>query len=295
MSILIDKKTKLIIQGTGKAGWFHAKQSIDYGTQVVGGVSPGKGGTFIEEEKYKLPLFNTVKDAVEKTGATASVVFVPPPFAADAILEAADGGIKLIVAITEGIPVNDMIAVKAELKKRPDVLLVGPNCPGVTTIGECRIGIQPGSIGKRGIVGVLSRSGTLTYEAVDQVSRVGLGATTCVGIGGDPIHGADFIAILKLFKDDPETKGIIMIGEIGGSEEEAAADWIRAHLKKPVVSFIAGATAPPGRRMGHAGAIISGGKGTAQAKMEALRKAGVTVVDSPSNLGETMKKVLESR
>jgi succinyl-CoA synthetase alpha subunit len=295
MSILIDKKTKLIIQGTGKAGWFHAKQSIDYGTQVVGGVSPGKGGTAIEEDKYKLPLFNTVKDAVDKTGATASVVFVPPPFAADAILEAAFAGIKLIVAITEGIPVNDMIAVKSELKKRNDCLLVGPNCPGVTTIGECRIGIQPGSIGKRGIVGVLSRSGTLTYEAVDQVSRVGLGATTCVGIGGDPIHGADFISILKLFKEDPETKGIIMIGEIGGSEEEAAAEWIRANLKKPVVSFIAGATAPPGRRMGHAGAIISGGKGTAQAKMEALKKAGVTVVDSPSNLGDAMKKALESR
>ncbi|MDB5036795.1 MAG: succinate--CoA ligase subunit alpha [Bacteriovoracaceae bacterium] len=296
MSILIDKNTKLIVQGIGKAGWFHAKQSIDYGTQVVGGVSPGKGGTFMEEDKYKVPVFNTVKDAVEKTGANATVIFVPPPFAADAILEAAFAGVKLLVAITEGIPVNDMIAVKAELKRRAaDCLLIGPNCPGVVTIGECRIGIQPGSIGKRGVIGVLSRSGTLTYEAVDQVTRVGLGATTCVGIGGDPIHGADFIEILKRFKDDPETKGIIMIGEIGGSEEEAAAEWIQKNLKKPVVSFIAGATAPEGRRMGHAGAIVSGGKGTAKAKMEALRKAGVSVVDNPSNLGQMMKKVLENR
>lgn len=295
MAILIDRSTKLIVQGiTGKAGWFHAKQSIDYGTQVVGGVTPGKGGTFAEEDKYKVPVFNTVEEAVQKTGANATVIFVPPPFAADSILEAAFAGIKLIVAITEGIPVNDMISVKAELKRRPDVLLVGPNCPGVTTIGECRIGIQPGSIGKRGPIGIVSRSGTLTYEAVDQVTRVGLGASTCVGIGGDPIHGADFIAILERFKDDPETKGIVMIGEIGGSEEEAAAEWIKKNLKKPVVSFIAGATAPAGRRMGHAGAIISGGKGTAQAKMQALRDAGVRVVENPSELGETMVKALKA-
>lgn len=294
MSILIDKKTKLIVQGiTGKSGWFHAKQSIDYGTQVVGGVTPGKGGTSMEEGSYKVPVFNSVREAVEKTGATATVIFVPPPFAAEAILEAAWVGLPLIVTITEGIPVNDMIAVKAELKRRGDkTLLIGPNCPGVTTIGECRIGIQPGSIGKRGSVGVLSRSGTLTYEAVDQVSRIGLGATTCVGIGGDPIHGADFIQILKRFKDDTETKGIIMIGEIGGSEEEQAAEWIRSNLKKPVVSFIAGATAPAGRRMGHAGAIISGGKGTAQVKMAELRKAGVRVVENPSDLGKAMKEAL---
>lgn len=294
MSILIDKKTKVIVQGiTGKSGWFHAKQSIDYGSQIVGGVTPGKGGTFMEEGSYKVPVFNSVKEAVEKTGANATVIFVPPPFAADAILEAAWAGLPLIVTITEGIPVNDMIAAKADLKRRAGgSLLIGPNCPGVTTIGECRIGIQPGSIGKRGVVGVLSRSGTLTYEAVDQVSRIGLGATTCVGIGGDPIHGADFIEILKRFKDDPETKGIIMIGEIGGSEEEQAAEWIRRELKKPVVSFIAGATAPAGRRMGHAGAIISGGKGTAQVKMAELRKAGVRVVENPSDLGKAMKEAL---
>lgn len=298
MAILINKNTKLIVQGiTGKTGWFHAKQSLLYKTQVVGGVTPGKGGTFVEEgqrsEHFKVPVFNTVKEAVQKTGANATVIFVPPPFAAEAILEAADAELPLIVTITEGIPVNDMIAVKQELKKRASkTLLIGPNCPGVTTIGECRIGITPGSIGTRGKVGVLSRSGTLTYEAVDQVSRMGLGVTTSVGIGGDPIHGADFIDILKLFKDDPETKGIVMIGEIGGSDEEEAAEWIAKNLKKPVVSFIAGATAPPGKRMGHAGAIISGGKGTAQAKMDALRKAGVRVVESPSELGPAMKEAL---
>lgn len=295
MAILINKATKLLVQGiTGKTGWFHAKQSIDYGTQVVAGVTPGKGGTFMEEGgKYKVPVFNSVEEAMKKTGANASVIFVPPPAAADAILEAIHAGMKLIVTITEGIPVNDMIPVKDILRQRPDVLLVGPNCPGVTTIGECRIGIQPGSIGKRGKVGILSRSGTLTYEAVDQVSRLGLGATTCVGIGGDPIHGADFISILKLFKDDPETEGVVMIGEIGGSEEEAGAEWIRNNLKKPVVSFIAGATAPAGKRMGHAGAIISGGKGTAQAKMEALRNAGVRVVDNPSHIGRAMLELLK--
>ncbi|MBN8555971.1 MAG: succinate--CoA ligase subunit alpha [Deltaproteobacteria bacterium] len=299
MSILIDKNTKVIVQGiTGKTGWFHAKQSLDYGTQVVAGVTPGKGGTFMEEtvgdKKYKVPVFNTVKETVEKFGATATVIFVPPPAAADAILEAAFAGIKLIVTITEGIPVNDMISVKAELQKRSaECLVIGPNCPGVVTIGECRMGIQPGSIGKRGKIGILSRSGTLTYEAVDQVTRVGLGATTCVGIGGDPIHGANFIDILKRFKDDDETKGIVMIGEIGGSEEEEAAEWIQKNLKKPVVSFIAGATAPKGKRMGHAGAIISGGKGTAQAKMAALKKAGVRVVDNPSHIGQAMLELVK--
>lgn len=291
MSILINKDTKIIVQGiTGKTGWFHAKLSLDYKTQIVGGVTPGKGGTFVEKDGYKVPVFNTVKEAMEKTGATATVIFVPPPFAAKAILEAAEAGIELIVTITEGIPINDMIPVKEKLRHMPNTLLIGPNCPGVTTIDEARMGIQPGSIGKKGKIGVLSRSGTLTYEAVDQVSRSGLGATTCVGIGGDPIHGANFIDILKRFKDDPETKGVIMIGEIGGSEEEDAAEWIKQNFDKPVVSFIAGATAPKGKRMGHAGAIISGGKGTAQAKMAALKAAGVTVVEDPSHLGAAMLK-----
>lgn len=293
MAILVDKKTKILIQGiTGKSGWFHTKHSVDYGTSIVGGVTPGKGGSFMEEGAYKIPVFDSVRDAVEKTGATATVIFVPPPFAPDAILEAAHAGISLIVTITEGIPINDMISVKADLKRLPKTLLVGPNCPGVTTIGEARLGIQPGNIGVRGKVGILSRSGTLTYEAVHMVSQVGLGATTCVGIGGDPIHGANFIDILSRFKDDPETQGIVMIGEIGGSEEEEAAEWISKNLKKPVVSFIAGATAPPGRRMGHAGAIISGGKGTAQGKMEALRKAGVHVVENPAHIGLKMKEAL---
>lgn len=292
MSILVGKQTRLIVQGlTGKTGWFHTKYSIDYGTTVVGGVTPGKGGTFMEEGSYKVPVFDSCKEAVEKAQANASVIFVPPPFAPDAILEAAHAGIELIVTITEGIPINDMISVKHDLKRHPKVLLVGPNCPGVTTIGEARLGIQPGNIGTRGKIGILSRSGTLTYEAVHQVSQLGLGATTCVGIGGDPIHGANFIDILDRFSKDPETKGIVMIGEIGGSEEEEAAEWIRTHLKKPVVSFIAGATAPAGKRMGHAGAIISGGKGTAQGKMEALRKAGVRVVDNPAQLGSAMKEL----
>jgi len=294
MSILVGKNTKLIIQGiTGKSGWFHTKHSIDYGTKVVGGVTPGKGGTFMEEGSYKVPVFNSVKDAVAKTGCNASVVFVPPPYAPDAILEAAQAGVELIVTITEGIPINDMISVKHDLLKRKGkTLLVGPNCPGITTIGEARLGIQPGNIGSRGKIGILSRSGTLTYEAVNMVTQVGLGATTCVGIGGDPIHGANFIDILERFKDDPETHGIVMIGEIGGSEEEDAAAWIAKNLKKPVVSFIAGATAPEGRRMGHAGAIVSGGKGTAQGKMEALRKAGVRVVENPAHIGTAMKEVM---
>jgi succinyl-CoA synthetase alpha subunit len=293
MAILVDKNTKVIIQGiTGKAGWFHAQQSLNYGTQVVGGVTPGKGGSFMEEGKAKVPVFDSVKDAVKKTGANATVIFVPPPFAPDAILEAAYAGIPLIITITEGIPINDMISVKRDLKNFPNTLLIGPNCPGVTTIGEARLGIQPGNIGKKGVVGVLSRSGTLTYEAVNQVTQEGLGATTCVGIGGDPIHGANFIDILTRFNDDPETHSIVMIGEIGGSEEEEAAEWIAKKMKKPVVSFIAGATAPKGKRMGHAGAIISGGKGTAQGKMEALRKAGVHVVESPAQLGAAMRKAL---
>lgn len=293
MAILVNEKTKLIVQGiTGKSGWFHTKQSIDYGTQVVGGVTPGKGGSFMEEGSYKVPVFDSVAEAVRETGANASVIFVPPPFAADAILEAAHAGIPLIVTITEGIPINDMIIVKEDLKRFPNTLLIGPNCPGVTTMGVARLGIQPGSVGKKGSIGILSRSGTLTYEAVDQVSREGLGATTCVGIGGDPIHGANFIDILKRFNEDPETKGVVMIGEIGGSEEEEAAAWIQKNFKKPVVSFIAGVTAPPGKRMGHAGAIISGGKGTAQGKMEALRKAGVRVVENPAHIGKAMKELM---
>lgn len=293
MSILVDKNSKVLIQGvTGKTGWFHAKHSLNYGTQIVGGVTPGKGGTEMSEDGLSVPVFDSVQAAVEKTGANCSVIFVPPPFAPDAILEAAAAGIELIVTITEGIPINDMISVKQELKRRTDCLLVGPNCPGVTTIGEARLGIQPGNIGTRGKVGILSRSGTLTYEAVDMVSKEGLGASTCVGIGGDPIHGANFIDILERFKEDPETEGIVMIGEIGGSEEEEAAEWISKNLKKPVVSFIAGATAPKGKRMGHAGAIISGGKGTAQGKMEALRKAGVHVVENPAFIGKKMKEAL---
>jgi len=293
MSILADKNTKLIVQGiTGKAGWFHAKNSIDYGTQVVGGVTPGKGGSFMEEGKYKVPVFDSVQEAVDKTGANASVIFVPPAFAPDAILEAAYANIPLIVTITEGIPINDMISVKHFLKQKGGSFLIGPNCPGVTTMGECRIGIQPGNVGKKGKVGILSRSGTLTYEAVHQVSEQGLGATTCVGIGGDPIHGANFIDILERFAEDSDTHGVVMIGEIGGSEEEEAAEWIKKKFKKPVVSFIAGATAPEGKRMGHAGAIVSGGKGTAQGKMEALRKAGVSVVENPADIGQAMKKAL---
>lgn len=295
MAILANKDTKLIVQGiTGKAGWFHARQSLQYYTNVVGGVTPGKGGTTMKEDGAEVPVFDSVDEAVEKTGANATVIFVPPAFCPDAIIEAAAAGIKLIVTITEGIPINDMISVKEYLRKHPDVLLVGPNCPGITTIGECRIGIQPGNIGKRGKIGILSRSGTLTYEAVHQVTEQGLGASTCVGIGGDPIHGADFISILERFKDDDETEGVVMIGEIGGSEEEAAAEWIAQNLKKPVVSFIAGVTAPPGKRMGHAGAIISGGKGTAQGKMEALKKAGVRVVDNPAEIGRAMKEQMSA-
>ncbi len=287
----VDTDTKLVVQGlTGREGTFHALAAKAYGTQVVAGVTPGKGGASVEG----IPVFNSVAEAVRKTGANASMVFVPPAACADAIMEAADAGIALIVAITEGIPVNDMIRAKAYISKSSS-RLIGPNCPGIIRPSALvKIGIMPARIHKRGFVGVVSRSGTLTYEAVGQTTALGFGQSTCIGIGGDPINGTNFIDTLALFRDDPETKAVIMIGEIGGSAEEEAAAWIRANLKKPVVAFIAGRTAPPGRRMGHAGAIISGGKGTAAEKVKALKEAGVHVADSPALMGETLKQVLGS-
>ena len=288
MSILVNKNSKIIVQGfTGSEGTFHAGQMIEYGSNVVGGVTPGKGG----QKHLDRPVYNTVRDAVENTQADVSIIFVPPRFAADAIMEAADAGIGLIITITEGIPVRDMVYAKKYIDDR-GVRMIGPNCPGVITPGECKVGIMPGFIHNPGNVGILSRSGTLTYEAVDQVTKQNMGQSTCVGIGGDPIIGSTHLDIVKLFNEDPDTHGIVMIGEIGGSNEEIAAEWIRDNVKKPVVGFIAGQTAPPGRRMGHAGAIISGGKGTAKAKMEVMEACGIHVVDTPAEIGVVMARAL---
>ncbi len=288
MSILIDKETRVICQGfTGKQGSFHSQQALEYGTKLVGGVTPGRGG----ETHLGQPVFNTVRDAVDATGADATVIFVPPHFAADAILEAEDAGIGVIVCITEGIPVLQMLRVKAAMQNSSSIL-VGPNCPGVITPGECKIGIMPGSIHLPGCVGIVSRSGTLTYEAVHQTTGQGLGQSTCVGIGGDPVHGLRFVDVIKMFQEDDQTEGIVMVGEIGGSEEEEAAEYIKNHVSKPVVSYIAGRTAPPGKRMGHAGAIVTGGKGTAEGKMAALKAAGISIVDSPTEIGKRMKESL---
>jgi succinyl-CoA synthetase alpha subunit len=288
MSIYVDKNTRVICQGiTGKSGSFHTKGCRDYGTQMVGGVTPGKGGTDFEG----IPIFDTVEEAVTETGANATMIFVPPPFTADAILEALDAGIKTIVAITEGVPVLDMVPVYRKVRASESVL-IGPNCPGVITPGECKIGIMPGYIHKRGKVGIVSRSGTLTYEAVWQTTQLGLGQTTCVGLGGDPIVGTSFIDVIRRFQEDPETEGILMMGEIGGSAEEEAAAFVKANVTKPVAAFIAGRTAPPGKRMGHAGAIISGGKGTAEDKIAALRDAGIEIAESPADMGTAIQRAM---